>query len=353
MKHLSLFLPVLILATSAFANQKVSKDSPYQTLFFEDEFEARPANDSDECYTKVHSCSLFPPAFTVDACPSHQDMAHLKDLNKCVWVPYAGYNFWNKARKDTFRTENIEIKNGMLILKFSKNPFYDPNGPQDCGDTSYKEMRKDPKKGTNCQFLSAGMHSRFQSEKRKGMNSLYGRVEMRAWIQTRHTGYAAFWMWPEALGQGYPNVAKTDQIQSNPDGSIKMNNTSEIDIWESSSSHKKNAKYGTQSLHNWVAGTDTGPKGSAHSFTSLKSRFRYRDGWHTYGVERSPGKLRFYIDNKYTHTLQDGKKHHSGDRRKMIVSDLPGFLIMSLVGENFDAFDGDEQILVDSVRVFR
>ena len=353
MKLPLLLLLSLLLASSAFAHPKVSATSPYQTLYFQDEFEARPAGDTDECYTKPKHCALMPSAFTVDQCPAHQDMSHLKDLNKCIWIPYAGYDFWSTENKDTFRTENIEIRNGILILKFSKNPFYDPNGPQDCGQTTYRELLVDAKKGTNCPFLSAGMHSRFQSENRKGMNAVYGRAEVRAWIQTRHTGYAAFWMWPEAIGRGYPYVAQTSQIERNADRSVKLNSISEIDIWESNAEHKRNARYGIQSHHNWTNGTDAGPTKNGHSYTSLRSHFRYREGWHTYGVERSEGKLRFYIDDEYTHTLESGKKHKSGDRKPMLVSDLAEFMIMSLVGKNFDTYDGEEQILVDSVRFFR
>ncbi len=349
-------VPIAILAVGvpAFAHLKVSAHSPYQTLYFEDDFNPRPEGDTDECYTKPQRCALNPPDFSVDPCPANQEMAHLKDLNKCVWVPYAGYNFWNTSnKKDTFRTENIEVGNGILTLKFSKNPFYDPNGPKDCGDTTHKELLVDPKKGTNCPFASAGMHSRFQGPNRKGMNGLYGRVEVKAWIQTRHTGYAAFWMWPEFSGRGYPYVAKTEQIQHNPDGSVKMSNTSELDIWESAAAHRRNQRYGTQSLHNWVNGTDADHGGRGHSFTSLKTHFPYRKGWHTYGIERSPGELQFYIDDKYTHTFKDGQKHKSGDHKEMIASDMAEFLIMSLVGENFDEYDGEEKILVDRVRFFR
>ncbi len=351
MADLKKLLLLLLSAPAAFAHQKVSTHTPYQTLYYEDEFEPRPANDTDECYTKVQHCALFPPAFTVNPCPAYQDLSHLKDLNKCVWVPYSGYNFWNKSKLDTFRPENIELKNGILILKFSKNRFYDPNGPQDCGETTFKESVTQPRKGTNCLFAGAGMHSRFQNDKRKGMNALYGRVEVKAWIQTRHVGYAAFWMWPENLKQGYPNVAQTDQIEHNLDGTLKLSNTSEIDIWESSSERKRDGRAGSQSLHNWVSGSDAGKGG--HSFTSRTTRFPYREGWHTYGVERSPGKLRFYIDNRYTHTFKDGDKHTSGDRRKMLTSDIAEFLIMSIVGDHLDGYDGEEQILIDSVRFFR
>lgn len=319
-------------------------DSPYQNLIFRDDFEG--GKTDDPCYTMHPRCSVRLDWFAEGTCPTDQNYNHLKDLNKCVWTIFTGYDFWRASAVEggtTYRAENIAIENGELILKASVNPYYKPSSDEVCGVALPDDPFSQNYYGTNCKYALGGVMSRYIDNITKGINAYYGRIDIFAKIETKHGGYGALWMWPEQLGQGYPNVAQTSYLYENENGNMVPYFLGEIDIWENDSSESQ--KSGIQTYHCWYADDERS------SFTPTKV-FLDLNKYHHFGVEWNKDSLIFYIDNCYTKRIENGEKASSGGKRELIISDIASFLILNIYLTSEISPDKIDLIRIDQVSIY-
>ncbi len=344
-------LGILLLVSSpsfASARNHVSQLSKYQTLYFEDDFLPQGTN-ADPCYSKKLSCSRFPAAFSTDECPAELKIDHLKDLNRCVWSVYAGYNGWDENSKVAFLPENVRIENGILELTFAKNPNFNPTAPKLCGAL---EDEHSSYRSTNCEFIGAGLFTKYKNKERPGVNFLNGRVEILAKIETDEGGVAALWAWPDVANKGWPYQTKSAHESRSDKGDLLWAQHGETDILESYSDKSSDYRKVSQSYHNWVVGS-TVAKGEGHSWTTNHAHVRYNKGWHWYGVETHADKLIFTVDDKYVSTIKDEDRAKSGFKGvRNLINDAASFLIISLNSRSLEP-GVNERLLIDKVRFYK
>jgi len=296
-------------------SEKFSDITPYRTLKFFDGFD--DAIPGDSCYTKQPKCDVVLEWFDGRECPFTYSAASypgLKNLNKCVWKVWNGYNFW--SGDSIYLPENIDVSGGHLNLKLTKNPNYNPSLGT-CGDKSGDNAPFSA--NMNCKYASAGLDSRWVDSETPGRSALYGRIEMKA-RYIGSTGYPALWMWTNTIGEGYPHVASSANVNGTGPQII-----GEIDILEANT--PKSTDYMFQSYHNWD--TRDWIKGSSYS---SQGRLIGLNKFHTYGVEWSPekngepAKIRFYMDECVTHEIKEGDQNNAGRSGPMTISDVASFM---------------------------
>ncbi|MFZ4715008.1 MAG: glycoside hydrolase family 16 protein [Bacteriovoracaceae bacterium] len=318
------------------------RKSSYQNLVFVDDF----IPDTDSCYTdqsKIVCSNRLDWFVSGNNCPADHDYSGLKDLNKCVWNVWTGWNFWSANTNTTYMANAVSVSDGHLKFKMKKNPNFDASKGQ-CGAKDPAKEWNDDYYNRNCKYAVGGVDSKYLDDQHKGRNALYGRIEMRAKLITNKNdgSYPALWMWPNNLNTGSPYVATTASTNLSVDGKgLKI--IGEIDIMEHNSQNE--GPYGFHSYHNW--------EGSRGHWWSTKGAFYNMGEYKVYGVEWSPTKIRHYIDNCVVQEINVGDKAKAGDRKSMYISDVASFLIMSLgTGPNLSSNDPNNEFQVDWVKIF-
>lgn len=322
------------------------KSSPYRHLKFSDSFDP---NQTGACYTKKPKCGTRLDWFAAGDCEFDEKNPRytgLKDLNKCIWQPWQGYNYWATNKQMTYTAEGVEVKNGKLILKVMPNPDYDPSKGY-CGDTDPAHEWDNQYFNRNCKFISGAVFSKYHNAEYHGYNAMYGRIEMKARFTqtTPNAAYPALWMWPDAIGKGYPNTATGADLITRPGGDQEPRQIGEIDILESDGGTSMD--YAFQSYHQWEF------KDKIHAYWT-KGRTAKMSEWHTYGVEWAPSYIKFYIDGCYTYQIKKGDKStHGNFGIPMTISDTASFMMMTIGASNhpLDPHNGDT-FEIDEVRVY-
>jgi hypothetical protein len=325
------------------AGQDPQKNSPYQHLLLRDDFDGWQPDDP--CYTMAPRCSVRLDWFAPGTCPEDQNYDSLKDLNKCIWTVFTGYDFWRSAQTEggtAYRAENVAVEAGELVLKATRNPHYDPAGGV-CGIARPNDPLAPDYYGTNCKYALGGVMSRYVDDMTQGMNARYGRIDIRAKIETKTGGYGALWMWPEQLGQGYPNIAATQYLYKNSNGDMVPYFLGEIDIWENNSADSQ--KEGIQTYHCWYADA----QGS--SFTPTKVYLDLNE-YHHFGVEWQEDSITFYVDSCYTQKIENGDKASAGGQRKLTISDIASFLILNIYLTAAIPAESVESLRIDQVSIY-
>lgn len=218
----------------------------------------------------------------------------------------AGTPGWgnNELQYYTDRPDNVKIKDGHLVITAKKEDF-------------------------------AGFPYTSARIKTKGLESwTYGKLETKVQLPTGKGLWPAVWMLPE----------------SNEYGGWAA--SGELDIMESWGS-KPNEIAGT--IHygeNWPKNVYAGKT------TQLAQPVTE---WHTYGIEWEPGEIRWYVDGRLYHTLNNW--YSKGQNQPLNYAypapfDKPFHLIMNLaVGGNFDGNPAESTVFpaemkVDYVRVY-
>lgn len=218
----------------------------------------------------------------------------------------AGTPGWgnNELQYYTDRPDNVRVEGGQLIITAKKEDF------------------------AGYPYTSARI-------KTKGLESwTYGKFEARVQLPTGKGLWPAVWMMPESSEYGGWAAS------------------GELDIMESWGS-KPNEIAGT--IHygeNW-------PKNVYAGKTTQLSKPVTE--WHTYGIEWEPGEIRWYVDGRLYHTLNNW--YSKGQNQPLNYAypapfDKPFHLIMNLaVGGNFDGNPAESTVFpaemkVDYVRVY-
>ena len=171
------------------------------------------------------------------------------------------------------------------------------------------------------QFSSA----RIETYGKKSMH--YGYLEVRAVLPTRTGAFPAVWMMGTDMAEvGWPAAGEIDVVEAaSPSPTLAFTNLHGIDAngqhWE--------ATWGNGGIHD--AGVNLA------------------DGFHTYGLEWLPDRLRFYFDGQLTRTI-------TRDQVPVWLWDKPNYLIMNaaILPTAAQAAPGDypQRMVIDYVRVY-
>jgi beta-glucanase (GH16 family) len=215
------------------------------------------------------------------------------------WTPELGYVRNEEAQYYTARPENVRVENGMLVIEAHKERY------QGFSYTSASITTFD--------------HRQF----------LYGRVEVRAKLPAGLGTWPAIWLLGADINQvGWPACG-------------------EIDIMENVG-HEPLRIYGTvhTPAYNHTLKTS---KGGTIEIESPS------DGFHVYGVEWSPDRVDFFVDERRYFTFQNERRGNA-----VWPFDKPQYLILNLaIGGDWGGERGiDDQLfphrsLIDYVRVYR
>jgi hypothetical protein len=331
-------------------SKNMRSTSKYQKLVLFDDF---IPNHSDPCYHNLEklTCRIRPDwGKSSRECPASINKNRYRDLNKCLWTAYTGWNFWeknwnNKQQENlsAFEDEAFDIKDGYLILKVLRNPNY--NAKEDnCGKEtpsgSYFEY------GSHCPISVAGIDSKYFDEITPGHNMKYGRLEIKA--KTVRKGnfdplYSAFWLWPNDRGTGKPYLSNSQNFAESHQGNGYAD-FAEIDILE----HNTPLKTGYQSYVNW---TTNGAAVTAknYGFTMEQERI--------YGVEWNKDSIVWYINDCKVAEIQKNQISETGLKLPLKINDIPSFIILySNLGTGFTAKDQNlhinSEFLIDYVALY-
>jgi len=312
----------------------VSK-SNYQRLVFSDNF----AGGAGPCFTQKPTCNLRLDWSEKGACPfdeSKSQYAGIANLDKCTWTIFQSYDFWASNALFTYDASAIEVSGGTLKLKILPNPNFAPVG-RNCG--AVDDTNPDPGQyyGTNCRLLAGGLDSNYFNAQTPGRDALYGRIEMTArYTQTTSNGgYPAFWMWPVGMGKGYPTLVTAE---ANP--------IVEMDILEFNSATSND--YLFQSIHDYVKGQDG-------TISTGTVRVDKTSDYHTYGVEWSPGDVKYYIDDCYTTEVTTGSPSNQGPAGTMSMSQTASFMMLNVGGSGGNPVDytNHDVYEIQSVKIYQ
>ncbi|APY08799.1 glycosyl hydrolase family 16 [Winogradskyella sp. J14-2] len=209
----------------------------------------------------------------------------------------------NELQYYTDRPENVSVENGVLQITARQEPF---------AGSSY----------TSARLITKGL---FQQK--------YGRFEARIKLPTGQGLWPAFWLLgDDSNGDIWPQIG-------------------EIDIME---------YLGDQPTQ--VFGTIHGPQFSGAESISkdyVLENDRFDAGFHIFGIEWSPNKINFYVDDKLYQTLTprdvDEKTNGEGE---WVFNDRPFYMILNVaVGGNLPGPPNAETMFpqsmyVDYVRVY-
>lgn len=272
-------------------------------LTFEDDFDG-PTTDGDPCYDAVQTAPVCMDRYWSNTDCASELHDQIADLNKCTWALYDIYNWmdWGLAARGEGMTAldpaQVAVVDGELRLSADHAAT---DGPWDCGVD-----QEDYFISKNCPIRAGAVHSN-PDHASTGFDQAYGRFEVRAIIPNQLGAWPAHWLLP--TGGGWPN-----------DG--------EIDIMEAVA-HDPSDVHG--SFH---GGMDVGDvrvhhsKGHHHD----PGEPRFANDWHTYAVEWTPDRLRFYVDDWMTGELLAGTA---------LIGDVIGANDGSLIGSEWPAFPVD------------
>jgi len=321
----------------------IREESVYRNLVFVDDFVPVAG---DPCYTdqsKLHCANVMEWFEQTKSCPEDYNYSNVKDLNKCVWTVWTGWNFWNDKSQSTYRPEAMQIKNGHLILNTIKNPGYNPNDPLGCDDPHPQYPHQ---KYRNCPLAIGGVDSKYKTEAKTGRSVRYGKIEIRAKYQSNDNSYPALWTWHNSIGKGYPHVAEESYRMVN---GVKQSFIGEIDILEHNS--RTQGDYAFHTYHNWKpseygGGSSFSPKGSIYSLSNYR----------IYGVEWTPDRIRFFVDNCIVHEIKNGEKGPAGDNSHLAITNTSSFIILGLAyahGVNPQTYNNkSDTFMIDWVKVY-
>lgn len=324
-------------------NHPVSSSSKYQALVFKDTFNG--GSQSDPCFSMKPRCSERLDWFSSGICKfdaNDSKYAGIKNLNKCNWKVWSGWDFWAGNHQITFDPQAIEVSGGTMKLKILGNPNFDPN-KEACGEKDPAHEWDAQYFNLNCPLIAGAVDSKYSDSENKGRNMQYGRVEIRArfMMTSPRSSYPALWMWPDKLGTGHPYTATT----GNANGNNEPDPICEMDILELNSADSSN--YIFQSLHNWRFN-----KTNKSSYVS-NSRAVHMSDWHNYGLEWSPGVIKFIIDDCYTTEIKTGDKNNRGLPGNMSVPDTASFIMMWSGGGGATMDNSNRDIFeIDEVRIY-
>ncbi|GAC1437203.1 MAG: glycoside hydrolase family 16 protein [Terriglobales bacterium] len=222
------------------------------------------------------------------------------------WKIEEGGNGWgnNELEYYTRRPENLQIKNGNLVMTAVKESYTGSDGVR--------------REYTSARLNTSGL---FDQE--------YGRFEARIKIPYGQGIWPAFWL----LG--------------NDIGKVHWPSSGEIDIME-------NIGREPATVHGTIHGPGyAGDKGIGSPYSITSGRFA--DDYHIYAVEWEPEQIRFYVDD----TIYATRTPADLAPNTRWVYQHPFFIILDLaVGGNWPG-DPDKSstfpqtMLVDYVRVYR
>ncbi len=222
------------------------------------------------------------------------------------WKIEEGGNGWGNKELEyyTSRPENIQIKNGNLVMTALKEPYTGPDGVK--------------REYTSARLNTAGL-----------FDQAYGRFEARIKVPYGQGIWPAFWL----LG--------------NDIGKTHWPTCGEIDILE-------NIGREPATVHGTIHGPGySGDKGIGSPFSIPSGRLA--DDYHVYAVEWEPEQIRFYVDD----TIYATRTPADLPPNTQWVYNHPFFVILDLaVGGNWPG-DPDktstypQTMLVDYVRVYR
>jgi len=311
----------------------IESETRFRSLVFFDGFD--DAIPGDPCYSKAPNCSTRLDWLNNNKCnfdANDEKYRGLRNLNKCTWKVWNGYNFW--ADKNLrYSPDAISVDSGTLKLKMMKNPDYDPNGPK-CGTRSQADSGNDKFYNLNCPVTLGGIDSKYGDTAYPGRSVLRGRIEMKARYVVKNSsgvGYMALWMWPNWAGKGVPYASNNSTLDA------------EIDIMEADVREGKN--YMFQSYHNW------NPAGGT-AFIA-KGRTLNLSDWHRYGVEWTADSMKFYVDDCYTFEVKNGDLSTNGQRDKVMqISDRASYMMLNLSANHLTNFEAQDYMEIDEVKIF-
>ena len=222
--------------------------------------------------------SPYPPTDTDNYIldPEHSDEFNGTSLNTNLWNYYTGG--WKDENQQvqncyTSEEENVNVSGGSLNLVGLYKPGKTCTGNTKTGD-----------------FTSG-----FVQTKNKAYFK-YGYIEARIKMPKNKSTWPGFWMSPNnsPYGPGWPDWG-------------------EIDIVEAKGS---NRQFAASDAHWRDKNTPTGQAGSHRNRQGVipPSKFGTNNDtteWHTYGVKWTEGKLEYFIDGEWHHTITEFKNSNS------------------------------------------
>lgn len=212
------------------------------------------------------------------------------ELNQDVWGYELGSIRGNEQQHYVNSKENVSLKDGNLILKITerKDRYKNPRGGDSARDVVYN---------------SGSVRTHGKKE------FLYGRIEMRAKLPEGKGAFPAFWTLGsdftldgdinEAQGYGWPACGEIDIME------MIGAPTSQRENQEQKEGNQSNKiVYGTP--HFYYSKGDTDKDGS-YSPTELGGNKvlgeNLADEYHVYGINWSPDKIEWYIDDVVYNTM--------------------------------------------------
>lgn len=217
----------------------------------------------------------------------------------------------NELQYYTDRPENVKVENGVLVITAREESF----------------------EGSN--YTSARLKTRGLFEKQ------YGRFEARIKLPSGQGFWPAFWM------LGVPETITVDGQEVEEEWPL----IGEIDIMENVGDEPTT-----------IFGSIHGPEyngGNSISKEYVLENDRVDTSFHIYGIEWSPNRINFYIDDKLYQSLtpQDVEEETDGEG-VWVFDDRPFYMIINVaVGGNLPGSPNPETVfpqsmIVDYVRVY-
>lgn len=209
----------------------------------------------------------------------------------------------NELQTYTNRPENVTVQNGVLII-------------------TAKEESLDGKSYTSARITTKGL-----------LDQTYGRFEARIKLPTGKGIFPAFWL-----------------LGDDENGSLVWPEIGEIDIMEYLGNEPTS-----------VFGTIHGPEFSAANSITKSYELqgdRFDNGFHVFGVEWTPNRINWYVDDVLYQSLTPKDIAEETDGKGKWVFNRPFHIILNVaVGGNLPGSPNDETIfpqrmLVDYVRVY-
>ncbi len=195
------------------------------------------------------------------------------ELDRTKWKPeescWGGGNFERQCYTD--REANVEVKDGLLLLKARKERFTGPDRPP--------EIAPNPNPQVTQEYTSGKVRTR-------GLHAWkYGRIEARAKVPKGQGTWTAFWMMPndDAYG-GWPLSGEIDILEAVNQGAAC--DECEGDVGENRS---------ISALHFGELYPDNT---YVSKFSALPSKALQSDEFHVYSVEWGEGLIRFLVDDR-------------------------------------------------------
>lgn len=229
-----------------------------------------------------------------------QDDFNSKQLDQNKWDYELGNIRGVEQQHYVNSSENVFVKDGHLGLRLTKRALAD--------------QYQNPRGKRQVIYDSGSIRTHGKQE------FLYGRIEMRAKLPKGQGVFPAFW----TLGADFNLDGKI-----NPEQAHLWPLCGEIDIMEmvgkSSDTSFRGNKTVWQTLHYGTAlDKDNGWYANwGHPYSLSQGVFN--DGYHTFGINWSKGKIEWYVDNQVVHTID-----YHDDPTALMTLDRPQYLQLNL-----------------------